>query len=260
MHPVVKFGIIESLLWGCAVGAFANGLEKITGKVLLLSACVLVGVLLAVYGQIYQTGADAWPIYAIWAALIFPWVSISRFFALWVFWLAVSNVALILFWFQADISDHSEFGWGICLLLAMLNAMGLLAREVGLQRGVEWLRHRWGQQVLWLVVVVPLTIPSLLLIIAPSIGGGLFLGAIGLAIGLVVGQYYFRYRRPDLFCLGLNVSSVSILLLAFLVTNLGTDFEEAADFLLTGLLVLGVSTSAAFVLRRIAGSLEHHDV
>ena len=45
MNAIAKFGLIEFGLWLCVVGALKRGLERLTGKVLLLAASVLVGVL-----------------------------------------------------------------------------------------------------------------------------------------------------------------------------------------------------------------------
>ncbi len=40
-------------------------------------------ILLAVYGQTYQTGADPYELFFGWAILIIGWVAISRFAPLW---------------------------------------------------------------------------------------------------------------------------------------------------------------------------------
>ena len=44
----------------------------------LIAASVLVGVLLAVIGQVYHTGADAYSLFAAWTLLILPWTLASR--------------------------------------------------------------------------------------------------------------------------------------------------------------------------------------
>lgn len=73
------------------------GLERAAGKAALLAASLLVGALLALAGQIYQTGADTWELFAVWALMVFPWVAASRFSALWLFWLGLLNVASSLY-------------------------------------------------------------------------------------------------------------------------------------------------------------------
>ena len=70
---------------------------KLTQQLLLLVASVIAGSLLALFGQVYQTGADSWQLFATWSLLILPWVLIARFPALWLFWLGLIN-AFILFY------------------------------------------------------------------------------------------------------------------------------------------------------------------
>ena len=185
MHAVAKFCSIEAGLWLCAIGALQRGLDRITGKVLLLSASVLVGVLLAVYGQVYQTGADAYENFFLWALLILPWVIVGRFNALWILWLVVSNVAMLLFWFQIEPPKGFDFVLGIFLLLGIWNSIALAAREYGLRLGLDWLGGRWARQLIWFAVLVYLSIPTLALIVDPEFGNGPLAGSIGLAIALV---------------------------------------------------------------------------
>ena len=93
---MTKFALVEIVLACCLIGAWKVGLDRIGGQVLLLGASMLVGVFLAVFGQVYQTGADAYQLFVAWAALIFAWVLLGRFGALWIMWLALLNIGLML--------------------------------------------------------------------------------------------------------------------------------------------------------------------
>src|SRR5699024_11365250 len=42
-------------------------------QLLLLIASIITGSLLALFGQVYQTGADTWQLFFAWAILITPW-------------------------------------------------------------------------------------------------------------------------------------------------------------------------------------------
>src|SRR5690606_26743262 len=66
-------------------------------QLLLLIASIITGSLLALFGQIYQTGADTWQLFFAWAILITPWVVIARFPALWLLWLGLINALLLLY-------------------------------------------------------------------------------------------------------------------------------------------------------------------
>src|SRR5437773_9805450 len=92
-----KFGLVEALVLAAALGYWRLGPEKAAGKASLLVACILFGALLALFGQTYQTGADTWELFANWAGLIAAWVMVCRFAALWILWLAIANVAIVLY-------------------------------------------------------------------------------------------------------------------------------------------------------------------
>lgn len=64
-------------------------------QLLLLIASIITGSLLALFGQTYQTGADTWQLFFVWALLITPWAVIARFPALWLLWLGLLNACLL---------------------------------------------------------------------------------------------------------------------------------------------------------------------
>lgn len=259
MSSVVKFGVIEAGLWTCAIAALRQGLDRLSGKVLLLCASMLVGVLLAVYGQVYQTGADAFENYALWALLILPWVILARFGALWVLWLTVANAALILFWLQVDPPEDFGFFYGLFLLLSALNALALAGREYGAARKWEWLEGTWIRHLVWLSILVYLTVPAVAFILEPEIGNGSLAGLIALGAALPAGLFYFRRKAPDFGCLAFAVGTVWLVLLTFIGKLTFETSHEALAFLLFGLVVLGVSSAAAFYLRGLAKAMNHAD-
>jgi len=250
MHPVAKFCLIETGLWVCAVGALRRGLDRISGKVLLLSASVLVGVLLAVYGQVYQTGADAYENFVLWAILILLWVVVARFAALWILWLVVTNVALILFFAQTDMPRDAEFY--LFPLLGLWNGLALALREYGAARGLDWLEQRWTRHLIWFAVLWFLTIPAIVMIVGEQFHDGVIWGVGEFVVALVAGQVYFRRFAPDVPALGFNIMAFCIVLLT-LIGKVLVEFSDGAfTFLLLGLIVLGVSSAAAFYLRYVA--------
>ncbi|HSJ58257.1 MAG TPA: DUF2157 domain-containing protein, partial [Anaerolineae bacterium] len=86
MHRFLKLGAV-ALLIALAVGlAWWLKLDSLPGKVAKGVAALLTGALLAVYGQIYQTGADSYQLFLTWAVLITGWVMVSRLAPLWLGW------------------------------------------------------------------------------------------------------------------------------------------------------------------------------
>lgn len=71
-----------------------------------LLALLGIGGLFAYFGQTYQTGADAWQLFALWAALALPLAFGVRSEVVWAPWSLVALVAVAL-WVQA----HTGHGW-----------------------------------------------------------------------------------------------------------------------------------------------------
>ena len=76
INHLTKFGLIELGILIMALFTAWYGLQRLIGQVALFATAILVGVLLAVVGQSYQTGADAFELFFTWAILITPWVLI----------------------------------------------------------------------------------------------------------------------------------------------------------------------------------------
>jgi uncharacterized membrane protein len=195
---LVKLAGIEVGLVLCLAGAWLYGLERLSGRVLLLGAGVLVGVFLAVFGQVYQTGADAWDLYARWSALIFGWVLLARFVPLWGVWLVVTNLALGLYVVQAGFFVGEEMIINLSVMYTFLNGAILAARELACVRGVSWLQDQWTRLLLVLAVLYSLVIPVFASIVdfeeefVP-----------GLLIGLASGAFFYwfyRFRTRDMWC------------------------------------------------------------
>jgi uncharacterized membrane protein len=197
LSGLVKLGGIEVGLILCLAGVWFYGLERLSGKVLLLGAGVLVGVFLAVFGQVYQTGADAWDLFAQWSALIFGWVLLARFVPLWGVWLVVTNLACGLYVAQAGfLRGAAEIN--LAAIYAVLNGAVLVARELACSRGVSWLPNQWTRLPLVLAVLYALLIPVLASIVDYE-QEYVFSLLIGLAGGSFT-YWFYRFRTRDMWC------------------------------------------------------------
>ena len=92
-------------------------------QLLLLIASIITGSLLALFGQVYQTGADTWQLFFGWALLITPWVMIARFPALWLLWLGLINACLLLYLDVANLQliNHRLQNVSQVAILALFN-------------------------------------------------------------------------------------------------------------------------------------------
>lgn len=245
---------MQAVLVGAVVAAAWLGIARIAGQAALLLASVLLGGLLALVGQTYQTGADTWELFALWAVLALPWALAGRNAALWLLWAAVLNIAVGLW---LGLSPRSWFGaWDTGGLLGGLN-LALLAgweRAGSAEPATRWpeFHGRGGPRLLAAAALCGLTVNSL----ADVFDGGR--GELGAATGvwllavLALGHAYLR-RRIDLAILAMLALSV----IAISTCWIGRMFFDGADdaigaWLLLALLVIAQAAIAAIALRRLA--------
>ncbi len=127
LHKFIKIGLIEGLLIMLTGVALYPKFSQQTKKIILCGCSLLVGVLFAVFGQVYQTGANAYDFFLAWTIFISIWVLITNFAPLWLFFLALINCTLILY-NQQVASDWSPvlFNMGLALLNGAALLLGIL--------------------------------------------------------------------------------------------------------------------------------------
>ena len=258
MGRFLKFLLIEAGIVACIFAASLRGFSRPSGKVLLLSASVLVGVLLAVYGQTYQTGADAYELFVGSAVLIFGWVLVSEFAALWMVWIILLNAGAILYWQQVGHPSHSIPYGLLCLAIAIFNSIALALYEVGTYYRVKWLSGRWFRSILFTGILVALSIPTLHVIWNPeSIERTTVFAASGWGVAAVLGYVCYRFKLHDMIPIALVVSNVCLMLLVLIAKGLFTETSgnEAGLFLLFSLIILAVVSGAVFLLRSTAAKM-----
>jgi len=92
-----KFGSIMLFLSSGVVLYNYFGHQRFLAKLCLFFSIMMTGVLLAVIGQVYQTGADSYVLFLLWSLFIIPWVIISDFSSIWIFWYVLVEITCMLF-------------------------------------------------------------------------------------------------------------------------------------------------------------------
>ncbi|MDO5692435.1 MAG: DUF2157 domain-containing protein [Pseudomonadota bacterium] len=215
---------------------------------LLLLATLALGGLLAYVGQTYQTGADAWQLFATWAALALAWAVAARRDGLWAAWLLIVGLALAL--------------WSGDALLGGHGARNLLT------------------SVLWVVIfLLPLALPRLRLLpagassapiswrlaVLMALNAWCAYALFGLFERTQLWQYFFNmalvigaavlawwWRPRDLVVLSLSVLGINVLLVAGMVRLLWDSLRfggTGALFLITLIAAVCVGTSGAWLYR-----------
>jgi uncharacterized membrane protein len=229
------------------------GPDKTVGKAALFLASLLTGALLALIGQTYQTGADTFELFAWWALLILPWALAGRTAVLWVLVAALANLA-VAFYFAAFRRFLFFFGSDASMVwaLASLNAVVLVLWEFAASVGISWMRERWSRRIVAAASGLAVTLLAVWTVVEPSDVGPL--GIPAYVIWLGAAYVWYRHKARDLFVLSGGVMSL-IVFVATLLTDklLGRSGRVGASaFLFIGFVVIAMSATGAWWLRRIA--------
>ncbi|MCZ0953118.1 MAG: DUF2157 domain-containing protein [Rhodospirillaceae bacterium] len=241
--PALKFAVVQVGLVVAVVAAIRDGLTSPRGQVLIVFASVLVGVFLAVFGQVFQTGADAYRLFAVWSALILGFSVMSNFAPQWTLWLAVTNTAAVLWWWQA-LQPSVEIRYLIFGYLALLNGTALGLREWAALRGQHWIGARWTRWLLVLGTLGVLLNPALRMIMeTDDVPASLLLTGIFGLLGHVALFTVYRHALRDTGVVAATILSGCLILEAAMyraVVEVFGDFGAAAR------LSLGVATVVIF--------------
>ncbi len=246
----IRFGLLQGLVAATCAAAFFRPPARAPLGLLALLTC---GGLFAYFGQTYQTGADAWQLFALWALLALPLAWGVRSDIVWAPWSLVALSAISL-WVHAhagqrwrvepqDLQVHL-LGWGAALTLA-----GALSAP---------LRTLTGAGVWSLRTALTLSVAM--------IGASALFGLFGntallntywlgmAALGAVVAGLSSS-RLFDLFGLSAAALALDVLLVSGLVrwlfdSRLGLDLSIL--LLLTGLVAAGLLAASVSLVMQIA--------
>ena len=213
-------------------------------------ATVLLGALLALVGQTYQTGANTWVLFAWWAALMLPWALAGRSEPVWLLWILVVNVGATLYLRENTFDTWSllEGSGYAAIALAVVN-LCLLAIW-------EFCAARWRAPVAIgprLLVFLGVGVLAAMITVGDvgHMGRATTLWILWVGATLVLGYYYTAVRR-DLVILALLAGGVMGVTLRMAGTWL---FEFMPDYLATLPLAILLTAEAVWVarwLRRLA--------
>lgn len=94
LHKFLKLGLVEGILLVATVPLFIPKIKNYIKSIILTGASFLVGLLFAVFGQVYQTGANSYDFFLAWTIFISLWVWISNFYPLWLLYIVLINTTL----------------------------------------------------------------------------------------------------------------------------------------------------------------------
>lgn len=207
-----------------------------------LLAFLALGGLLAYFGQTYQTGADAWNLFALWAALSVPLIVAISSDLLWAPWQIVTSLA-ISFWSYTYGGHEWTVGPGTLPVHAIALGLSLLLIAVLALHG-----KRSGQWWAWRLSVLTGSTLALTLgvmsLFRPTIAPqyGLVVGLFGLALAL-------GWWRREVFVMSVAALALNVLLIGGGVHGRSLrGFEEL--LVVAGLAALLLAGSVQLIMHR----------
>lgn len=255
LHKFTKFGLVGGLLTGLAALALLRPAGDAIGRAALAGAQIVSGVLMAVIGQTYQTGADAWQLFVLWTLLAVPWALAARAAPHWWIVLVVGNVALLRYCSvqlgiggMLDLLFSGRDARATVLFLLAMSIVQLAAWYVLAARAGRWgFAGVAGPRLIglmacgyagWLGVMSVLTSQPSVPVLLASCAALAGLGA------------WFRWRAFDIVVLSLAcLTGIGVIVTAAgrWLADLHGDF---GTFLLLALLTIGLAVAAATWLLR----------
>lgn len=252
MNRWQRFSLFEALFLLSAVVAWHARAESLWRQAALAALTVLGGVLLGLYGQTYQTGADTYELFLTWATIALPFAWLSRHPAHWALWALIANIGFGLF---VDTlggfdrlalivgSGHDSGPSSAWLLLAFANTgLALALRRVA---AAEWLSRvllALGAAIGSQAIALQMGWNSAQTIAPLNAALYLMLCAALVAIAL-------RARLKDIFPLALLGSSLIYLSVVYAVTQIKWENESA--FFVLSFWVLGTTAGLVFALLKL---------
>ncbi|MGI9476868.1 MAG: GDYXXLXY domain-containing protein [Hyphomicrobiaceae bacterium] len=246
-----EFGNVGRFTLVAAFIITAAGLGMISRRARVASALLgvfAIGGLFALFGQTYQSSANAYELFAVWAIVALPWIIAARHDAVWSLWVVIAFTALPL-WLNAQGAPGSRpiantlSAWTIAVAIcALLTPWAPLERWIGSARFA-----------FRLAIILAL---ALIVFSAIGAGSGRLLFWIGLVVlsATVVG---FAFLKPfSLLLLTAATFGLDVLVIYALAKPMLQGSHFQGGLLLTGLLSAGVMAGSATGILKIATSQE----
>ena len=237
LSAFAKFGLLQAGLVISVYAAVRLKIESPAGQALLISASIFTGVLFAVIWQVYQTGADAYELFAAWSVLILPWVIASRSTAHWFLWIVICLTAFSLYGGQVllPLGVLADDQLGIAVGIAAIVFLG--GYELAVHAGFDWLGDRWLRISLALIGVGILFVPAMMFVFdwqGISLGIAAFV-IVTAALGLVYSRLI-----PEFAIIAITTGFAAVVAMAIGARGVHEiiGFDDGTSSLITSLIVL----------------------
>ncbi|MEE9349666.1 MAG: DUF2157 domain-containing protein [Flavobacteriaceae bacterium] len=240
LHKFIKLGLIGSLIIGLTLFvAFSKNSQTIK-NVILTGVTMLVGVLFAVFGQIYQTGANAYDFFLGWTMAVALWVFISNFSAMWLVFMVLANITLVLYEKQVA---HDWSPLTLLLLLILLNTVFLIGNFILSKKDKQYV---WLQKIVAIAIVTLATFGVVVIIFDVDLAYNWPLLLVTIVL-YIIGRFY-AFNTKDTFYIAIIALSIIVILVALFLKVF--DFDSGV-LLLASLLVIAFVTVVVKYLMKL---------
>lgn len=238
----VKMGIVEVLLVASVLLAVFSRWNNLIKQILLTGATFLVGTLFAVFGQIYQTGADAYDLFLGWTLFTILWAVAIRFAPLWLTFIGLLCTTIWLYTIQI-VPDNQLVISILTNAVAWICATATIIAERMKMIGTMKKHNHWFAGFLSFATIVYLSF----LMIA-SIGDHYSILSIPLisTILLFSAGLWFGWKQKNLFYLASIPFAVLMILLSLFIYH--SNMRNVNLFLFAGLIVITGTTLLIYII------------
>jgi uncharacterized membrane protein len=249
---VGRFALLQGFVVAMCLGAATRPAARAP---LCLLAMLGIGALFAYFGQTYQTGADPWQLFALWALLALPLAFAARSDIVWAPWALVVMTGAAL-WVQA----HTGHQWRFAPQDARVHGVGWLVGIVvatGLGRPLERVTGAgtWARRTAVTLLVAMVTASAIAALFHDELPVQYFAA---LLVLLAVAALHAWRPMFDLYALSASALGVVMLLVGavahLLFRNAGS--EPIGSLFLTGIAAAGLLAGAVTLVLRVARARE----
>lgn len=257
LSPMSKFAVVGGGIATCLLAWILARLDSPARQAFGIGATVLVGVMFAVLGQVYQTPAMIHTPFVFWAILTLPFALASRNLAHWAVWLVILTVAVSSYANSGlRLAGDDMFANLLNIVVAGGMIAGLVVLDIVLSPRLKWARGEWFR-----VLLVLGAIGFAFFGFTESYwdnGNGFWVLALGVMGALLA---YLYWVKPSLATLSLACFGVFLMVAQFgfkLFDGLGWEIGTIflIFFWLGGLTVVLVALFRHFIMRLNSGGEE----
>ena len=233
LHKFAKLGLVQGLIVAIVTATLLIKTDEKIKGIVLTGATMLVGALFAVFGQIYQTGANAYDFFLGWTLFVALWVFVSNFPPLWLVFLTLINTTILMY------MDQVVMNWSghhLAVILFVVNVGSFLLLKM--LEGKKLVQHvpNWLERIIMLFSLSALTMSFISGIFDRGEQPGWVIAVLMTLASYVVGLWY-GFQKKDTFYIAI-IGFSAIMIGTALIVRMMNDLDGGI-FFLVGFFVVG---------------------